>query len=248
MDRVVISDPIISSCVSINTHPTLDGQPTNFSNSCFSQACSSANHHSLFLVYSMFYYALVGGAREEGDPRRGIKKKLSSAWGKRRLAKAKEGELYKLGRKWGVWDDFYQGAVIGKLGAKLMKHMNRIVTQQFKTISWWYKACPDLFSSYDGSECMPCPCCGNEVETLRHMFERCNNIRSQAVRLKVEKLGQGLVEELLEQWGIMEELFKVGGVGADGISWGVWGIITGDTKGALVGPFGDKVKKCIELN
>ena len=45
-----------------------------------------------------------------------------------------EGGLYKLGMQWGVWDDFYQGVIIGKMGAKLMKHMNRIVTQQFKTI------------------------------------------------------------------------------------------------------------------
>ena len=52
--RPCVTDPIINSCVFMNTHPTLDGQPTIFSNvHVFSQECSNANHHSAFQAHAM---------------------------------------------------------------------------------------------------------------------------------------------------------------------------------------------------
>ena len=115
---------------------------------------------------------------------------MAKEWNRRRVEKVKNGDIHEEGTKWRVWDDFYQGVVIGKKGARLMKHMNRIVTQQFKTTAWWYKAYPEKFGNTSKNGCMECPCCGTEVETLRHMFERCGHDRLQMVRLKMEKNGQ----------------------------------------------------------
>ena len=54
-----VTDPIINSCVFMNTHPTLDGQPTiSPMFMFFSQECSNANHHSYFWYIN--YYAFKG--------------------------------------------------------------------------------------------------------------------------------------------------------------------------------------------
>jgi hypothetical protein len=70
--------------------------------------------------------------------------------------------VYSEGKKWGVWDTFCQDVAAGKMGFRLMKHMNRIVTQQFKTMTWWYRAHPEVFSNRSGEGCLLCPCCMEE--------------------------------------------------------------------------------------
>ena len=67
----------------------------------------------------MDFALFIGGVREEGDPRRGIKKKLSRDWGKRRMSKVKEGELYKLGVKWGCGISFIKRWLLARGGPNL---------------------------------------------------------------------------------------------------------------------------------
>ena len=75
---------------------------------------------------------------------------MNKEWSRKRSAKLREGEVYSEGKKWGVWDKFYQDVALGKMGPRLMKHMNRIVTQQFKTMTWRYRAHPGVFCDPGG--------------------------------------------------------------------------------------------------
>ena len=72
----------------------------------------SANYtHWKFPFGELNHVLFANGVRMEGDPRRSTKKLLGKHWSKKRLSKAKGGEVHAVGRKWEVWDDFYQKVV-----------------------------------------------------------------------------------------------------------------------------------------
>ena len=58
-------------------------------------------------------------------------------------------------------------------------------------------------------------------------------------------MGKNMVEEVMDYWEVEVDTFKIGGVRAGELSWGMWGLITGIGEGALSCPSRKKTQKII---
>ena len=170
-----------------------------------------------------------------GDPRKHITS-CKGRWVKERRERMREGSVHSKGEAALVWCEEYHRVMAGKKGRLLQRHMCRLITEGYKTVSWWFRRYPKEFgvlrSQAGGGERLECfincPCCGEEEEDMEHMFGGCQEGEMVSLRVGVDRWVQSLVEGLLDKWEVPWRGWSVGGVRVASLRCGLWSLVIGD--------------------